>query len=656
MRKKERMLALIQQLNEASNAYYNGQREILSDQEWDRLFDELKALEEQTGLILPDSPTQKVSADEIVGQKEIHEFPALSLAKTKSVNELVKWADGHPIWMSWKLDGLTLVVTYEKGKLEKVVTRGDGHIGTNITHLVDGLFGIPKEIRYPGRLIVRGEAIISYVDFEQYVRETGENYANPRNLASGSLSLKKASEVLERKIHFRPFTLVHCDQEINSWGDRMGFLTKLGFDVVEHTFIEKPSEESVQKVLKQFSEKVKQRKNPYPVDGLVIVYEDIQYASSGTVTGHHATRSGLAFKWADQSKLSKLIRVEWSNAISTITPVAVFEPVELEGTTVQRASLANISECERLGIGSGGTEVEVIKANMIIPKVISVVKKVGNLEIPTLCPVCGKPTKIHVSEISETKTLKCSNAHCPAKALKKYVRFVSKQGMDIDGISEATLSTFIAQGWIQNYGDIYRLKDRKEAIENLDGFGLKSAENILTSLEKAQVVRGDKFLFALSIPLVGIDVASRLLRVYPLMELITLAKEKELDFFSHIDGIGPQKSEAFVCWMKDLNNQKEMEDLLSFLTIEDLQQVSHDSVLDGLTFVVTGEVHYFKNRNELKEWISARGGKVASVVSGSTDFLINNDIHSTSSKNEKAKSLGIPILSEADFMTRFIDK
>ncbi|QRG86457.1 NAD-dependent DNA ligase LigA [Bulleidia sp. zg-1006] len=656
MLEREKMQSLVQQLNKASDAYYNGRQEILSDQEWDCLFDELKKLEEKTGIILEDSPTQKVSADEIVGQKEAHEFPALSLAKTKSIGELVKWANHLPIWMSWKLDGLTLVVTYEKGKLLKVVTRGDGHIGTNITHLVDGLYGIAKEIRYKGRLIVRGEALISYADFEEYIRETGENYANPRNLASGSLSLKKASEVLERKIHFRPFTLVYCEKEMNSWGERMAFLEALGFDVVEHILIEKPNEESVQMVLNQFSEEVKNHKNPYPVDGLVIAYDDIVYASSGSVTGHHATRAGLAFKWADQSKISKLVRIEWSNAISTITPVAIFEPVELEGTTVQRASLVNISECERLGIGSSGTEVEVIKANMIIPKVISVVKKVGEFDIPKLCPVCQQATKIHISEVSETKSLKCTNSSCPAKALKKYVRFVSKQGMDIDGISEATLSTFIAQGWIKNYGDIYRLKDRKEEIAQLEGFGEKSAENILASLEKAKTVRADKFLFALSISLVGIDVASRLLHVYPLKELISLAREKEGDFFSHIDGIGPQKSEAFVRWMKEEDKQKELEDLFSFLQVEDLPAIHHDSDLNGLTFVVTGDVQQFKNRNELKEWISARGGRVASAVSGSTDFLINNDVESSSSKNMKAKALGIPILSEMDFITRFIDK
>lgn len=653
MDKRLRIEKLVEQLNEASFAYYNGKSEILSDTEWDRFFDELKQLEEETGIILENSPTQQVSADEIVGQKEAHEYPALSLAKTKSISELVKWADQRSIWMSWKLDGLTLVVSYDQGKLTKVLTRGDGHRGTNITHLASGIQGIPSSIDYSGHLVIRGEALISYRDFEQYVLETGEDYANPRNLASGSLSLKNAQELKERKIHFRPFTLVDVEKEMNSWGERMSFLKQLGFDVVEHVFIEHPTEARVSEVLESFSTQVKNRVNPYPVDGLVIAYEDVLYAASGSVTGHHATRAGLAFKWQDQSKLSRLLHIEWSNAISTITPVAVFEPVELEGTTVKRASLANISECERLGIGSAGTVLEVVKANMIIPKVIAVKEKRGELVIPDRCPVCDHETEIHISTVSGTKTLKCLNPDCPAKALKKYVRFVSKQGMDIDGMSEATLARFISEGWIHQFSDIFGLKNHREEIENLDGFGQKSAENLLASLERSKTVRADKLMVALSIPLVGADVANRLLRAYPFEDLVALAKEKELDFFSQIDGIGPQKSEAFISWVREQANQKELEELFNWIEIENLSQIESNSALNGLTFVVTGEVHHFANRNELKEWIVQRGGKVVSAVSGSTSFLINNDVTSSSSKNTKAKSLGIPILSEEDFLERF---
>lgn len=650
----ERMKQLVEQLNEASNAYYNGQAEILTDYEWDAKFDELKKLEEATGTILEDSPTIHVSADNTQGEKEAHEFSALSLAKTKKVEDLVKWASRKPIWLSWKLDGLTLVVTYDGGKLTKVVTRGDGHIGTNITHVASSLIGIPKTISEKGHLVIRGEAIISYDDFNQFVLESGEDYANPRNLASGSLTLKDLDEIKKRKIHWIPFTLVHTDQTFSSWGDQMSFLEDNGFVIVDHEKIEDPSYENINATIQKWTKKVTDNENPYPVDGLVIAYDDIVYAAGGSITGHHATRAGYAFKWADESVDSKLDHIEWSCAASTITPVAVFEPVELEGTTVKRASLCNISECERLGIGDKGTVLSVIKANKIIPKIIHVSKIEGQLHIPETCPVCGSPTKIQISENSGTKTLKCTNPDCAAKKLKKFTRFVSKGGADIDGISEATLSRFINEGWIHNNGDIYRLINHRDKIAQLDGFGDKSADNIVSSINKAKTIDDIKLIFALNIPLVGVDVARKLLNAKDIDSLVQEASTTDDEScFSVIDGIGTEKSSAFVRWFHDEQNVIDYKDLIQYLNIQKTATEAVDDKCKGLTFVVTGDVHHYQNRNELKAYIEAHGGKVTGSVSKSTNYLINNDVTSTSSKNTKAKSLNIPIISEDEFIERF---
>ncbi len=650
----ERMKELVEQLNEASAAYYNGQAEILTDYEWDAKFDELKKLEEATGTILENSPTIHVSADNTQGEKEAHEFSALSLAKTKKVEDLVKWASGKPIWLSWKLDGLTLVVTYDHGKLTKVVTRGDGHIGTNITHVASSLIGIPKTISEKGHLVIRGEAIISYEDFNQFVLESGEDYANPRNLASGSLTLKDLDEIKKRKIHWIPFTLVHTDQTFSSWGEQMSFLEDNGFVVVDHEKIEHSSYENINTTIQKWTKKVTDNENPYPVDGLVIAYDDIVYAAGGSVTGHHATRAGYAFKWADESVESKLDHIEWSCAASTITPVAVFEPVELEGTTVKRASLCNISECERLGIGDKGTVLSVIKANKIIPKIIHVSKIEGQLHIPETCPVCGSLTKVQISENSGTKTLKCTNPDCAAKKLKKFTRFVSKGGADIDGISEATLSRFINEGWIHNNGDIYRLVEHRDEIAQLDGFGDKSADNIVASIEKAKTIDDVKLIYALNIPLVGVDVARKLLNAKDIASLIQEASTTEDEScFSIIDGIGTEKSSAFVRWFHDEQNVIDYKDLIQYLKIQKTATEAVDDKCKGLTFVVTGDVHHYQNRNELKAYIEAHGGKVTGSVSKSTNYLINNDVTSTSSKNTKAKSLNIPIISEDEFIERF---
>lgn len=659
--KFSRMRQLIQEMNEASEAYYNGQAERMTDYEWDARFDELRQLEQETGTTLPDSPTQKVSEDTITGQKEEHEFAALSLAKTKLTSDLVKWAEERPIWISWKLDGLTLVVTYDGGNLSKVVTRGNGHIGTNITHLAPSITGIPKSIKATGHTVIRGEAVISYDDFDRFLIESGEDYANPRNLASGSLTLKDVEEVRLRHIQWIPFTLVYTEEELPSWGDRMDWLDAQGFTTVERILLKKPDEISVEQGIAFFTQKVTSKKNPLPVDGLVVCYDDTKYAMTGSVTGHHATRAGLAFKWQDESAQTRLKEIEWSCAASTISPVAIFEPVELEGTTVKRASLCNISECERLGIGGPGSVLNVIKANKIIPKVIAVTEPIGTFIVPDHCPVCNAPAKVTVSETSGTKTLHCTNTWCPAKELKKFARFVSKEGMNIDGISEQTLSKFINLGWISEYADIYDLRSHIRELALIEGFGEKSALNIMRSIDKSREVEAHRLLYALNIPLCGLDVCKRLLAAYPLSELVaktqqstdSLFPQEPEEVFAHVNGIGPEKSAQFVSWFRDPHNLRRYQRLITKLTITQVDSTPKGILCEGLTFVITGDVHHYKNRNELKAYIESQGGKVASAVSGSTSFLINNDVTSTSGKNKKAQQLGIPIISEDDFIAKY---
>lgn len=658
------MKMLVGELNRASDAYYNGRGELMTDYEWDAKFDRLKQLESLSGTVLPESPTHRVSADATTGKKEEHEFAALSLAKTKQPADLVKWAEGRPVWVSWKLDGLTLVVTYDDGRLTKVVTRGDGHIGTNITHLAEAISGIPTQIGAAGHVVVRGEAVIAYDDFERFNLENDSEYANPRNLASGSLTLKDPREVAQRHIRWIPFTLVHADDDnLTTWGARMDWLQHVGLGAVDRECIDTPTLDHVETAIGRWTEKVTRRENPYPVDGLVIVYDDTAYAATGSVTGHHATRAGYAFKWADESAVTHLDHVEWSCAASTISPVAVFEPVDLEGTTVKRASLCNISECERLGMGGKGTELEVIKANKIIPKVISVRQAVGTLSIPGQCPVCGASTQVTVSAASGTKTLHCTNGACPAKQLRKFARFVSKQGVNVDGISEQTLQKFVNLGWIRDYADIFNLPAHAQEIAALEGFGVKSATNIRQSVERARRVEARRLLYALSIPLCGQDVCARLLSVYALADLVALAegRQAQADLFSPsaeetlalIPGIGPEKARSFVAWFASEEHRTVMHRLLEVLTVEQASAEPMGEKCKGMVFVVTGDVHHYKNRNELKAYIEQQGGKVTGSVSKSTTYLINNDVTSTSSKNQKAQQLGIPIISEDQFVEQF---
>ncbi len=648
---KRRCEELVKRLNEASEAYYNGREEIMSNYEWDALFDELSALEEETGYILPDSPTQNTGYEENTGDREPHEFPALSLAKTKQVPELQKWAEDKKVWLSWKLDGLTLVLTYDGGKLAKIVTRGNGTVGTNITYLKNSIKGFPLKIKYKGHMVVRGEAVISYTDFElinDTIEDDDEKYANPRNLASGTLSLDDAEKVKERRVHFHAFTLVYREEDIKSWGERMDFLEKEGFTVVER---EELTAGELPAAVDAWTRKVESKAMDLPVDGLVICYDDTEYASSGSVTGHHATKAGYAFKWQDVSAESELLYVEWSCAASTISPVAVFQPVQLEGTTVSRASLCNISEMERLGIGKQCT-LEVIKANKIIPKCIAVKKSEGTFEIPDRCPVCGACTEIRTSPKSKTKTLHCTNPDCTAKHVKKFTRFVSKSGMDIDGLSIQTMLKFMNEGFIKEFADIYHLSDHAEVIREMEGFGEKSCENMMRAIEKSRQVHPVNFIYALCIPMLGIDAGKKIIAKDGFEGFLERLEKKQ--GFEDIDGIGPEKSRSAMEWYEDDKNKSSLKALLKEVAIEKVD-ISPDveGKCAGLTFVITGDVHYYKNRDEFKAYVEAAGGKVTGSVTSKTNYLVNNNSQSTSSKNRKARELGVPIITEDEFVEQF---
>lgn len=642
---------LVRRLNEASEAYYNGKDELMSNYEWDAMFDELVALETETGYILPDSPTQNTGYEENSSARETHEFPALSLAKTKQVSELQKWAEDRELWLSWKLDGLTLVLTYDKGKLTKILTRGNGVTGTNITYLKNSIKGFPLKIKYQGHMVVRGEATISYKDFaliNDTIEDDDEKYANPRNLASGTLSLDDPEKVKERHVHFNAFTLVYLEEQIVSWGERMTLLQNEGFTVVDREAV---NAQTLPDAINRWTAKVESGEMDIPVDGLVICYDDTEYAASGSVTGHHATRAGYAFKWQDVSAKSKLLHVEWSCAASTISPVAVFQPVLLEGTTVSRASLCNISEMERLGIGKECT-LEIIKANKIIPKCIAVTEAEGSFEVPGSCPVCGAATEIRISPKSKTKTLHCTNPDCTAKHVKKFTRFVSKSGMDIDGLSIQTMLKFMNEGFIKEFADIYHLSEHAEVIRQMEGFGEKSCDNMIRAIEKSRQVHPVNFIYALCIPMIGLDAGKKMISSGGFQNFLDRLEQRK--GFEDIDGIGPEKSGSIMEWYQNEKNQSSLKALLKEVTIEKVDmQPDGEGRCKGLTFVITGDVRYYKNRDEFKAYVEKSGGKVTGSVTSKTDFLVNNDLQSASSKNRKAKELGIPIISEDEFVERF---
>ena len=651
----QRMQELIAQLNAASEAYYGGREELMTNFEWDAAFDELTLLEQQTGQILPDSPTQQVSgSEETAGEKEAHEFPALSLAKTKKLEELQKWAGELPVWLSWKLDGLTLVATYDGGSLTRLLTRGNGTVGNNITYLKDAIRGLPTAIDYTGHLVVRGEAAISYPDFEAINNGLGdddEKYANPRNLASGTLALdaKHIDRVRERCLSFNAFTLVYLEEVITSWGQRMDFLDRLGFTTVERELTDAAG---LPAVVARWTHKVENGEMQLPVDGLVLAYDDTVYAAGGSVTGHHATRAGYAFKWEDTAAETVLRYIEWSCAASVITPVAVFEPVQLEGTTVSRASLCNLSELERLGIGADGkTCLSVIKANKIIPKVVAVTKREGNCSIPDICPVCGAATRVFESE-SGTKTLRCTNPRCPAKNLKKFQRFVSKAGMDIDGLSIETLRDFVNLQLIHDFPDIWSLDAHADTIRTMDGYGEKSCMNLLAAIEKSRHCHPVNLIYALSIPLIGVDAAKRVIAACGWKGFLERLENET--GFEDIDGIGGERSGSVKEWYAEPENRAMLSRLLEILQVEQVEaKRTAGGSCAGVTFCITGDVHIFKNRDAFKAYVEAQGGKVTGSVSGKTNYLVNNDVTSTSSKNKKARELEIPILSEEHFIALF---
>lgn len=651
MDKRERINELVDILNKASEAYYNGQDEIMSNYEWDALFDELTNLEAETGIVLENSPTHNTGYEEKSSDREAHEYPALSLAKTKEVSALIDWVQDKKIWLSWKLDGLTLVLTYDDGKLTKILTRGNGTVGSNITFLKNSIKGFPLTIDYKGHLVVRGEATISYTDFAQIndmIEDEDEKYANPRNLASGTLNLDDAEEVKQRHVHFNAFTLVHIDDEITSWGQRMQFLSDMGFTVVDR---ELTDARGIEQAIDRWTKKVETGQMDIPVDGLVICYDDTEYAAGGSVTGHHATRAGFAFKWKDEAVDTKLSYIEWSCAVSTISPVAVFEPVQIEGTTVSRASLCNISEIERLGVKERCT-LSVIKANKIIPKCIAVKDAEGELIIPNECPVCHAPTEIRISRNSGTKTLHCTNPDCTAKNVKKFTRFVSKSGMDIDGLSVQTMLKFINEGFIREFADIYHLSEHFDVISKLEGFGEKSCANMKTAIEKSRKIHPVNFIFALCIPMIGVDAGKKIINSIGFDGF--LERMRTNTGFEDIDGIGAEKSGSILEWYAKDANKNSLDNLMKELDIEkvEVKDISSGKCA-GITFVITGDVFHYKNRNEFKAYVESEGGKVAGSVSKKTGYLVNNDVLSESSKNKKAKELGVPIISEEGFLRMF---
>jgi len=667
---KLKMRTLVDELNEASKAYYGGEKELMSDHEWNDKFDELANLEKETGFVFPDSPTQNVSKEEDVegGVVVKHEEPALSLPKSKSVSDVIDWTEGLPVDLSWKLDGMTLVITWDNGKLTRVVTRHDGITGYDITYLADAISNVPKVIPYSGHLVVRGEAVMSYDDFYEVNERYGRKYENPRNLVAGSLNprTKSVNDIIDRCITWVPFTLVRINSNDSnvqsSWRARMEYLRSLGFETVDSVFVLHPTLH-LSGEIEKWSNKVDNYK--YPVDGLVVVYDDVVYASEGEDTIHHNTRGGFAFKWEDEEKETELVMIDWSPSVNSINPVAIFEPVRLEGTTVSRASLCNLSEMKRLGIGGPGTKVGVVKANKIIPKVVRAEVPEGvsvSFDMPTVCPVCKSSTAVAVSE-NGIETLVCTNVNCVGKNLRKFERFVCKYGFNIMGLSTSTLEKFAQAGFVSNYVGIMRIPNNELDIRrNLVGhygIGDKTISNLIASINKAKHVKADAFLYALCIPTCGRDTAKKLASTYPIAELVDIAISDVRNGTSRIletCGIGEVKSKAFVSWFEDYDNIDLIKTLMDICDIEEIanQQETGTGRCGGVTFVVTGSLRTFGNRDELQAYIESEGGRMASSVSKNVNYLINNDLDSGSKKNEKAKALGVQIISELGFREMFM--
>ena len=648
MDKKERIKELVDILNKASKAYYQDAKEIMSNFEYDALYDELVQLEKDTGIVLANSPTVNVGY-EVVSElpKEQHESPMLSLDKTKEVSVLADFAGDKKSLLSWKLDGLTVVLTYQQGKLFKAVTRGNGEIGEVITNNAKTFKNIPLSIPYEGRLVLRGEAIIKYSDFEKINREIEDaqaKYKNPRNLCSGSVRQLNSEITAKRNVNFIAFALISAENVDfkNSIEQQYLWLEQQGFEVVERKEV---TSSNMEETVKYFAEKIKEY--DYPSDGLVLMYDDIEYGLSLGRTAKFP-RNGIAFKWEDEQAETTLEYIEWSpSRTGLINPVAVFKPVELEGTTVTRASVHNISIMEELKLGDGDT-IKVYKANMIIPQISENVTKSGKCVIPEICPACGERTE--VKNDNGVKTLYCPNKQCPAKHVKLYSLFVSRNAMNIDGLSEETLEKFIDAGYIHEFADIFNLSRYQKEIVETPGFGQKSYDNLIDSLNKAREVELHALLYSLGIPNIGVANAKLICKYFNNdIEKITHATAEEL---VKIDGIGDKMAVKFVEYFSDKENIKKFNNLLNELTIIK-EENNEEQNMAGLNFVVTGSVERFANRNEVKDYIEKRGGKVTGSVTSKTNYLINNDLLSNSSKNKKAKELGIEIINEEQFLERW---
>ena len=646
MEKMTRMKELVEQLREASKAYYQESREIMSNYEYDARYDELLSLEQETGTTLAGSPTVQVGY-ELLSElpKERHERPMLSLDKTKDVGALAEWLKDKDGLLSWKLDGLTIVLTYGDGTLQKAVTRGNGEIGEVITNNARVFANIPLQIPYKGELVLRGEAVIKYSDFYKINEEIGEadaRYKNPRNLCSGTVRQLNNAVTAKRNVNFFAFSLVRAEgvDFKNSREEQFKWLKSQGFDVVEYKRV---TRESLPGAVKEFAERI--GGNDFPSDGLVLLYDDIAYGQSLGRTAKFP-RDSIAFKWKDEIQTTHLSCIEWSaSRTGLINPVAVFEPVELEGTTVSRASVHNVSIVEALELGEGD-EITVYKANMIIPQIAENLTRSGSAAIPEICPVCGGPTRIHNE--NGVKTLYCENGECPAKKIKRFSLFVSRDAMNIDGLSEATLEKFVDQGFVKEFADLFLLDRYKEQIVSMDGFGEKSYENLQAALERAKHTTMARFVYGLGIAGIGAANAKVLCRAFSDdFDALRHAKREELE---KIEGIGPVIADGILAYFASEKHNEEADRMLKLVTFETETPSAESQILAGKTFVITGSVEQFANRSEAKAFIESLGGKVTGSVTSKTDYLINNDSTSGSSKNKKAKELGIPILTEAEFL------
>lgn len=644
--KQERMQELVTLLNRAAKAYYQDAQEIMSNLEYDRLYDELTKLEAELGITLSDSPTVNVGY-EVLSElpKERHESPMLSLDKTKEVEDLKRFVGDQKAMMSWKMDGLTIVLTYRDGTLFKAVTRGNGEVGEVITNNARVFKNIPLKISYQGELILRGEAIIGYKDFEKINEEIADidaRYKNPRNLCSGSVRQLNNEITAKRNVQFYAFTLVQADgvDFHNSREKQMDWLREQGFEVVEHVMV---TRDQVEDAVAEFSRKIVD--NDFPSDGLVLVYDDIAYGRSLGRTAKFP-RDSYAFKWADEQVRTKLLEIEWSpSRTGLINPVAIFEPVELEGTTVSRASVHNISIMEELELGIGD-EIEVYKANMIIPQIAENLTRSGVRDIPEVCPVCGGKTEIH--QVSNAKALYCTNPECQAKHIKSFSLFVSRDALNIEGLSESTLEKFIDRGYVKEFADLFHLDRYEEEIKEMEGFGEKSFNNLKASVEKARETTLPQVLYGLGIANVGLSNAKVICKEFKNdLDAMLHADAEQL---SEISGIGAVIAGTFTAYFQNPAHVGQLKNLLGELKIHAEEGEAKEQIFGGVNFVITGSVTHFANRKEVKELIESLGGKVTGSVTSKTNYLINNDITSTSSKNKKANELGIPIISEEMFL------